>query len=502
VLFPRYSGDTPVQFARIADSLFKYDQFDDWLPDPVYYQDRADDLASTVKRAEAVWSANTAASFEPETLDLPRASGQTVPAVALPIDVRLCAHALITVMAPRIAAKLRRDKVYGFRFLRQGSRVFDRPGGELANALALVADAAKASNAGTFELLDIVNFNASASPDRLAQTLKSCDARPDEAHAISTLAALGGRGLASVDDAFACAYNFYLQPIDEELFQAKLNFFRYRDEYFVFDPAAGVAVRAGAQRLGLVARSKGPSKDVHEAEASLGKGGGRQWASEVLLKLPNGSIRGVLSCPPSAEDCTDRFEMFFEREEPGIDWLFERPAYQLVDAIDVLPVLRSVHRRRRGRELLAPPFGDEARVFAAYRSGLAKGRAWLAEALDTAIRLRSSWQAGWCATLLSDLGALSEAETQLVKRAATSALLKESAKAQARIALARSSTLGEGEFWGMPGAATEFQRRATLTAARLLARRFAEPWNAARASLGAQEPELVRHLTANIQGTA
>ena len=71
VVFPRYPGTVRLQFARVAAALLKYDQFDDWLPDPIYYQDRANDEAAMVKRAETAWNASAPAKFEAEVVQYP-----------------------------------------------------------------------------------------------------------------------------------------------------------------------------------------------------------------------------------------------------------------------------------------------------------------------------------------------------------------------------------------------------------------------------------------------
>ena len=496
LLIPRYDPATEVPFERIARALLTADQLDDWLPDPVYYRDQLDEIARVVGRAKTSWTAPNLPAPEVEVLELPRASGGVVPALALPLDLRMSAHAVITLMAPRVTKALVRDKVYGFRFLRHGDRIFDPPGRELDRVFRIVAAAAQAAASGTFEVLDVVAFNATARPERLATTLQQCGARADEARFLGSLAALGGRGLASVDDAFAFAYNFYLQPVDAALKTAGHNFFRYRDEFFVFDAAARQIVVDRARALGLDVRSI-RSRDVRTTVDELPR---VPDAEETLVRLPYGTLSAATKCSSaSKEDCTDYSEVVFRLQRPPVGALFTKPATTApLDAIEVLPYLRWLNEQRRDGVLLAPPFAGQTQGFVRYRESLAASRAWLGQALATAVQSGSSWQAGWTATLLSDLGLLAAAETDLLQRVLRSAAMAEAAKVQARIALARSSTLPAERFWTEVTPATPYRRRGMLLAARHLIRRARAPWAALERKLGPSEPELTRHLNANM----
>src|SRR5436305_9106635 len=262
LLIPRYSSQAQIPFDRIASALLTGDQLDDWLPDVVYYQDQLNEIGRVLARVKALWQSDSLPGTTVEVLKLPRASGSPVPALSLPLDLRLCAHAVISSLAPNVVKSLPRDKVYGFRFLQSGAKIFDPPGEELDQAFDAVASAARAEATGAFELLDVVTFNASAQPGRFVATLQRCGARPDECNFLREIAALGGGGLPSIDDAFAFAYNFYLQPVDVLLLQRQRNFFRYRDEYFVFDAPAKQTVESGLASLNLKARTAGRSVNI------------------------------------------------------------------------------------------------------------------------------------------------------------------------------------------------------------------------------------------------
>jgi hypothetical protein len=501
LLIPRYQDPTQIQFDRIASALFTGDQFDDWLPDVVYYQDQLNDMSQVLTRLKSLWQRASIPSPSVETLQLPRASGTSVSALTLPLDLRLCAHAVISSFAPRIASKIPRDKVYGFRFLRDGARVFDPPGDELSRALDTVGRAARADAIGTFEILDVIAFSTSAQPERLVATLQRCGARPDECNFLRALASLGGGGLPSIDDAFAFAYNFYLQPVDTKLLQGQHNFFRYRDEYFVFDAQTKQTVESELSALNLKARTVARSLNIDDVIDQAKDELSRQEYSvdEPLVKLPLGTFFARVTCTSwEDQNCSDFSEqLFFER--PDINDLFQTRIDKPLDAVQVLPQLRDFNSKRCSGVVLAPPFTGETPLLSGYRSSLRRGREWLGKVLATGVHTNSSWQAGWAATLLSDLGFLTDAETGLLLRLIASSGIHETAKVQARIALARSSNLGADRFWTSAAPTTEYRRRGMLLAARHLARRNVAPWNTLLKKVGGGEPQLVQHLTANMR---
>jgi hypothetical protein len=503
LLVPRYSSDTQIPFERLARGILNEDQFDDWLPDPIYYDDQLNETTQLLARVRSLFASPSIEDPKVEVLQLPRAGGATVPGLQLPIDVRVCAHAVIATAAPGLNRSLPRDKIYGFRFLETGSTVFDAPGAELDRVYDIVARVARAGMGSGFELLDVVSFNASARPEVLATTLQRCGARADEANFIRDCAALGRQGLPSVDDAFAHAYNFYLQPVDAQLVQRQHNFFRYRDEYFVFDDDAKEAVSTLLATLMLQARPVASSGDlqatIEKHLQELGPGPGRRGIrfTETLVSTPHGALVGTFTCTPDGKVfCTDEQELVFFRQQ-ALENLFEMVPENL-DAIRALPYLRRLHSLRRGAVLMAPPFSSAATELVAYRNELENGRSWLRRALEAGLNRRTSWQAGWAATLLSDLGPLTEAEVRLLVNVLASPL-DESAKVQARIALARSSTLAADRFWVTTVPTTNYRLRAMLLAARHLSRRTMTPWNALTKAAAGREPELVRHLTANIR---
>jgi hypothetical protein len=482
---PRYPEGKP-DFNRISRALFEVDQFDDWLPDVVYFRDHYNGLQALVGRLGSIWDSGELATPDVEPLRLPRDSGGMVPAVALPLEARLCAHAVITNLAPRISPALPRDKVYGFRFLQRGERVFDSSGEELEHVFDLVIRAAQATTTREFRMVDVVAFNETSQPARLATVLQQCGARADEATFIREMAALGGSGLASIDDAFAFAYNFYLQPADASLVRERHNFFRYRDEYFLFNDAAETTLSDSLTELGLRGRSIG-------LRSAFVK---RDDVGSPLIDLPNGSLTSEYDdCAYLSDECTDYGEIVFRFAVPNLKDFFSRRT-AVADAVTVLPFLREFHRRRRDSMLLAPPFNGQTTEAAQYRASL--DRKQLQKDLRSAVDAGSSWQAGWSSTLLSDTGALGEADVGLLLDVVNSDTMAPADKALARLALARSSDLNADRYWTSTLPSSAYLRRAALVAARHLARRNRTPWQALRDSVGIAEPLLVEHLEANL----
>ena len=503
LLPPRYPNDAAKQIDALARSLLTADQFDDWLPDALYYEDQRNEIAPLLARVQALWKGESIADPPVETLQLYRAGGATLPALVLPLDVRLVAHGVIASLAPRISGALPRDKVYGFRFLR-GKAAFDEPGAELDKVFDVVAEAARAAANDSFQVLDVDSFARSANPETLALTLQRCGARSDESYFLRDMAKLGGSGLASVDDAFAFAYNFYLQPVDQGLMIQKHNFFRYRDEYFVFDDRARQSVTTSVQSIGLRIRDRGKSRPIDSTISDLKDqlGNETREAEGKLIELPYGTLWAKVECGgrDMSEECSDIAERItFRALTTGA--LFRVSAERPLDAVTVLPQVRYFHRQRRAGVLLAPPFAAANDQIRAHQKSLVSHRAWLAKVISTGLQAGASWQAGWAATLLSDIGMLTDAEAATLIDMVKSPAIDESSKMQARIALARSSNVAADRFWTTAIPRTEYRRRGMLLAARHLARRNPGPWNALVQTVGKGEPELVRHLQAGIRVT-
>ena len=187
-LLPRYSTDigTPV---RVLKSLLEYDQFDDWLPDPVYYTDSLNAIQSVSARIENAWRDGAIQAYESSSIELPRSRGSPLLARKLPLEVRAAAHIVAAQLGPRLVKALPRDKVYGFRWLAGGPRVFDPPGQELRELFRLISRAT-AYTGKAAALIDVQGFNSAVLVEKFEAILKSIGARPDEAQFLLSLANL------------------------------------------------------------------------------------------------------------------------------------------------------------------------------------------------------------------------------------------------------------------------------------------------------------------------
>jgi hypothetical protein len=52
---PRYDPSVAIPWDRIAGALFTVDQCDDWLPDPVFYDDQNADIRHITSRVQSLW---------------------------------------------------------------------------------------------------------------------------------------------------------------------------------------------------------------------------------------------------------------------------------------------------------------------------------------------------------------------------------------------------------------------------------------------------------------
>lgn len=485
---PASPGENRPTTQTLLKGIIEHDQFDDWLPDTVYYQDQQRYEQDATTRIEKLWREEEVTKPSIELLNLPRVSGQTVAAIALPLSVRVCAHGIIAAMAPRINQNLHRDKVYGFEFRRNGMPLFSLPGEGLNKVFELAFQAARADENANVQILDVVAFSRNARIAQLNRVLQQSGAFPDEANFLLQLIETSDKGLPSVDDAFAFLYNFYLKPVDQALFDQQVNFFRHRDEYFVLNGKARSVLEkelAAIQLQSKMLKEFGRFADIEEnAQEDLSKDEERE---EVILgEYDEGKLIATYVCDgwlSEDKQCSGRYELdyidFRNVQVTSVSELFSLPARSdPLDALRVLPFLRFIHYIRRPGVLLRPPFDTATGEFIAYRQKLDRGRTWLQEALSTAINHGANWQITWVVPLLSDLGPLKANEITLLLQILSTPSLEPVAKIQARLALARSSSIAPDSFWVDPNpGASNYQFRAALLGASYLARRGSiEPW--------------------------
>jgi len=397
-------------------------------------------------------------------------------------------------------ADVPRDKVFGFAFLQKARPIFSEPGDELDVAITQAIDV----SGGIMIVRDMMMFNTSAKAEVLLDRLGSLGLRPDDEGRVLALAfAAGDKSLPSVDDAFAFLYNYYLKPVDDALMEAKNNFVRYRDEIYVFDDKANAVVDRELLDLGMQAskavadtsriKSKliGEIEEKHKARLATPRtavvaGEGELETSRVALDC---ECRGWAD-----DDCTDGWEVKFRHTplEATIPQLTAMMEGEL-DGIRVLPILRKIHTDRAAQAYRLPDDVAARQEFRAYRKAVQPLRGRLSAWIERASGRGDGWAVSWLARVLSDQGALTPAESEVLLATSTTKSLPAYAREEAAVALARSG-LGSAtpeRIWATFSAQDEHgERAAALAASFLFRKKWHGGWLTVEPNLRTAWPEL------------
>jgi len=426
ISLPPYDAARHPQIAHCVRSIVDTDQYDDWVVDPVYYRDFKD---SDDRVAKAIQSAFAASLFNGErgtAIDLPRGPKPSIRAVYLPLVARVMNYVFCAGVIQGTRATTVRDKVYGFRYTPDNVPLFSTPYGEIALLAQNLTDVVRVENV---HVIDARGYLNAISPDRLRQTLERAGASGAEVGVIYELSGLAGsdQGVPSGDDSHAALYDMILWSVDRELAERRLNFFRYRDDYFSpTDEAMDVIVSAG-KKIGIEFVRKHTISDI-----SLEK-----RRSEQHILQDGTRILGRLNC---TGECTDRGEAEFEFRRPSLKRYLEREVRpnEDVDAVTLVPCLRQINEQRAPDVLRVP--GDalisgslrelqaEIRSLRPLLAGLAGG--WRRNRT-------AAWTSSWATQSLSDLGALTPQETATLVELASAASAPGFARCSAVVALAR-----------------------------------------------------------------
>jgi hypothetical protein len=356
-------------------------------------------------------------------------------------------------------------------------------------------------------VVDVADFSGSARATTLAATLTGVGVDNAQALFLQRIITLGGSGLASIDDAFGFVYNFYLRPVDEALAKKRINFFRYRDEYLVLSDADVPAVREALAAQELRGETAGVTLNQGDLESNLPQ----RWqetgdhpeddrvAEEQLGRIRDGVILARCSVDSNGDSCmSDSFEIDFEMDRgQALDRMFGAAATgAILDAVEILPILRSFNQLRVPAVAFLAPFTATTAEHRTLSTMLAKQRRTLEQAFRAGLDgMKAPWQVAWCAGLISEGGVL-EPETQTLMQSALGIGLVPEIEWQARLCLARSSTLGAGAIW--TPAQSPLARRAAALAAYYLAKRGDNvPWNTLQAE-AADDRSPVQWLQANL----
>lgn len=491
ITLPKATGGTRAELARLAGGIISSDQFDDWLPDALYLEDRSGGAAAA--ELEAIWKSGTISSAGVVSIEVPRAGGPDLPALALPFELRACLHQAVARIAGQISG-VRRDKVLGFDFLDAGDRAFSAPGDSLEAAWEQVLDVLLFEG-GAGALYDVKQFNRSIDLARLRSRLEALGAASDLAEfVLGRVGVIGGGGFASVDDATAFVANLYLTGVDDALFEKQANFVRHRDEYFVFGGSTRTELEQALAGLGLEA-TRHDLPDLEEIKYELQERiSYDEPEAEESRPTPHrrGAIDARYECS-SWEDMelcsTDYFEARFRRFGGESLVRSQLKGAQIIDGVAFLPALRWMHERRAGAGMAGWYHGAPISTRAGeWRDLLADFRPGIVMALRTGVEAGSGWQISWAALLLGDLAPVSAEEDALLETAAKQDTLPDYARQCARLALARASAAPEAVVcWtgDEPLFSGVLLRYAVLTAHVLKQRGVTGPW----ADLSAVEAE-------------
>lgn len=521
MLVPPSSDGRKPEFNALFDSLLLHDQLDDWIPDPVFYADLMMSKDGTLSRLRSVWDRGELDQVDKQTVLVPRDGGKTLNALVLDFQTRIIAHAVIASFAPRIRAALLRDKVGGFDYRGDSIPVFSKPGEGAKEIERLVRRSLLIGNNSGIEVIDITEFLRSARPDELEKQLKISGVRHDQTQFLRQVIQTETAGLPSVDDGFSFVYNYYLMEIDKKLANARENFFRFRDEYFVVSRRGRAIVEESLRQAGLAWRvirteASGDVKQRLEQrwfDQPLNTNGSRPTSnmSEPILKVGEGYLLADYNCETSDESdglggkpvcVTDSFEIQYilNAEDAQAKFLTSCASGTIIDGVYAVPVLRAINRARYDFTLVPAPLTSVPASSHNILSKLREGRPCLFEAMATAVASRQAWQVSWVAPLLADVGPLDARETTLMLQALGSGL-GALADNTIRTALARASTLSPDDVLraAVPPRGS-FERRSMAVTAYFLARRgMTSPWTEIRERTKIDEPGLAILLERNLQ---
>jgi hypothetical protein len=482
--------------ARALQGILSHDQYDDWLPDCVYWLDYAQSPQALLQRVSKAFVAGQIEAEDPVLLQLPRKQGKPLPAARLALAERVCAHALLGANANALERMIIRDKVYGFRYRETATPLFSPPGEGIADVFRAAVFATTISDCSNLQVWDVDAFSTKAEFTRLDQVFLAAGV-PGVARALKVLLGGPATGLPSCDDAFAFAYNCYLQPVDQKLLAQRVNYFRYRDEYFLLRDTDRPKLAAAQASIGVTSRLRaefGNCSAMREAD---------RWQSDenVFVHDDGAVVAELIRCrDESGEPVSDCWELEgFAHTDGGVNLsrhLETAGARRLVDAIRFVPTWRALNLARRTGVQLLPPFAVAANEYRKLTTDVDKLDRGMRTALAVAMQQGDSWQTMWCATLMSDRSVLTSEDRQLLADAANATRLIPAAQWTALIALARHGAGVDAAIWQKPGASqsSDTHRRALLAASYLARHGKPKHWSALRSRFAPRYPELVRLL--------
>jgi len=497
------------EITDVSRSVLHFDQYDDWLPDPFYFDD--------VKSREANPSIVTGlvrrarpAPGDVESFRLPRGGPSTLRGVAIPFGLRIQANAAAVRIARKIRSALPRDRVLGFRFNPQGGHRFSSPrdgieGLENILSLRLLVDQGRAI------VTDVTASSERMQWPRLAAVLSQLGADAEDLGLIG-LCYGRGPGLPSGDDAWSFLLNYYFRPVDAALLSRHIDFYRVRDEYITFNSAHAAVVAQLLQTFGFGSvstrlRNEKILDDLTDAcNDVVGSPDDSQPSREQnlhaevdILSTSAFTVKGSARCDPQTGNILSDSQELYVAKAPNISPAAAVDRLRKLmdatpDAVDMAPLLRLIWSARQ--KWVAGRSTSVARLDRHYAAAIKAARASLAQRLARSTAADSAWTGHVCAILLSDMAPLDSAAVAplLAYARSPSAVLGGSA---AQAALARASGLGPDQILGrgFPRSGHSIARRWDgLTALYFAQRGATQPFDRWVAACRSQEPALAERL--------
>ena len=493
---PSYKRPTDKKVIR---GIVEYDQFDDWVVDPIYLMDKVSNIDSTINTVKKIWTHGEIEFNKSKALRIPRnksdlgrsSSLRLTPnsrddfeAMTLPFEIRVCVHSIIGFIAEKIDEYIIRDKVRGFELVtREDNRIFSVPGEGLPKLLEAYFEVAKVEESSRMQILDIQKFNASARYETLKEVLASAGITKPFLDFIEELIGFSERGIPSIDDSFAYLYNFYLSEVDSSLIDSKSNFFRYRDEYFLFDKDSREVLLDSLDKIGLSARLKKDYGSWIDFEEEFQPFEDSEQEDVELDDNRFGRLIGSYRCKNwvSAEElCTDGWELEsvtlskFNDEIYSIFGKLDKDSP--IDGVRILPILRVLHSHRKNNvftmdnELVSKKVSN-------YQENINNLFEEVVKCVETAIEYKSDWQLSWSLLLLSDCRERidSKLEQKILgypKQLGSNELVNGSVG----IYLSRRSSIDPDEYWDLFESKLNYTKRAEHLAAFYQYRRGDKKW--------------------------
>jgi hypothetical protein len=487
---------TDAEISAAMRAIVEFDQYDDWIPDPVHFEDTRASLGRPAPLFDRVRRAAPDPSHV-EFTSLARRSASPLAAASLPLDFRVQVNAATTRIARRITSKLARDRVLGFTYRPGSAQLFSPPGEgiiELVDGDGLAG--ALLFRANEAIVLDVKGASANSSWARLKTILIDASAGIQDVDAVGRAYGRAG-SLPTGDDAWAFLANYVFRPVDQALIAAKVDFYRVRDEYVVFNLADSARVRnalagAGFSAVAATPLSEGLADDYEFKLSQKCDSSDNPDSVEMIAQSTSYyDVIATLRCGTS-----DSAELSVLPHGP---LAADKAANMLInrlrsswDAIDMSPILRPIWSSRRTTVLRRAPSSTP------YRNTLANRKGDILNALRQARASGEPWIAHVTSVLASDLGPLAPEDLQALQAYAAQphAVL---GGAAARTALARSSTLPADRILppGFPHVGHPIGRRwGGLAALYLAQREIGQPLAAWVQAARGVEPQLADMLSA------